>query len=268
MKENIGEMICQCRQNKKMTQEEFASRLGVTPQAVSKWERGNGLPDISLVKGICQILGVSANSLLGITEGKVVENNNMLMEQEIKSNLFAEPLLLEFGEGLIPCVVEGLKTDYVNRKRKELARDAGILMPVLRLKDNLELNKDIYRIFSYDKLLWEESLSAEGKFPPDERPSAGEAEEPFRKMIDRTALLCRERYGEIINKHLVKIMVDNAREFFPGAVEGLVPEKISYLRVQRKMQEMLSQGQSIRDILHILEELEKELEDGGAKSRG
>ena len=40
MKENIGELICQYRQNRKMTQEEFASRLGVTPQAVSKWERG------------------------------------------------------------------------------------------------------------------------------------------------------------------------------------------------------------------------------------
>ena len=55
-----------------MTQEEFAFRLGVTPQAVSKWERGNGLPDISLVKGVCQILDISANSLPGIAGSKVV----------------------------------------------------------------------------------------------------------------------------------------------------------------------------------------------------
>lgn len=40
---DLGEIICQYRQNKKMTQEEFASRLGVTPQAVSKWERGGSL---------------------------------------------------------------------------------------------------------------------------------------------------------------------------------------------------------------------------------
>ncbi len=57
MKADIGEIICQCRQNRKMTQEEFASRLGVTPQAVSKWERGIGLPDLSLVRGICQKIG-------------------------------------------------------------------------------------------------------------------------------------------------------------------------------------------------------------------
>lgn len=37
---DLGEVICQYRQSRKMTQDEFASRLGVTPQAVSKWERG------------------------------------------------------------------------------------------------------------------------------------------------------------------------------------------------------------------------------------
>lgn len=43
MGSNIGETICRYRQNRRMTQEEFASRLGVTPQAVSKWERGGSL---------------------------------------------------------------------------------------------------------------------------------------------------------------------------------------------------------------------------------
>lgn len=249
MKANIGEIICQCRQNKKMTQEEFASRLGVTPQAVSKWEREVGLPDLFLVKGICQILDVSANTLLGLAEGKVVEKANVIMEQEIKSNLFAEPLLLRFGEGLIPCVVAGLETDYVNQQRTKLAKEQGILLPVLRIKDHIELERDVYQILSYDKVLWE------GR--PKEKELGDES--TFREMIDRVALECREHYAQIINKHLVRIMVDNVREFFPGVVEGVVPEKISYLRIQRKMQDMLGRGESIRDIVHILEELEEEL---------
>lgn len=43
MVQQIGENISRFRQNQNMTQEEFASRLGVTPQAVSKWERGDSL---------------------------------------------------------------------------------------------------------------------------------------------------------------------------------------------------------------------------------
>lgn len=245
MKESIGDIICQYRQNRKMTQEEFASRLGVTPQAVSKWERGSGLPDISLVKGICQVLDVNADMLLGIPEGKVVENNNVIMEQEIRNNLVAEPLLLEFGEGLIPCVIEGLKTDYVNQQRKRLAESRGILMALVRLKDNVRLGKRQYRILSYDRILYETDAQAEGM-------------EAFREMIDQTAARCQEHYADILNKQLVKIMIDNIRTLFPGVVEGVIPEKISYLKVLRRLQEKLRQGQSIRDMLHILEELEEE----------
>ena len=246
MKENIGELICQYRQNKKMTQEEFAFRLGVTPQAVSKWERGNGLPDISLVKGICQILEISANALLGIADSEVVENNNAVMEQEIRNNMFAEPFLLEFGEGLIDYVKSGLESGYMNQHRKRLAESTGILMPVLRIKDNLELEKNAYRILSYDKMLYEEELE-EGD------------EDSYRKMIDNVSAKCQEHYADILNKQIVKIMIDNIKEFFPGAVVGLIPEKIGYLQVQRKLQEMLRQGKSIRDMLHILEELEEAL---------
>ena len=236
MKESIGELICQYRQNRKMTQEEFAFRLGVTPQAVSKWERGNGLPDISLVKGICQILDISANALLGIADSKVVENNNAVMEQEIRSNMFAEPFLLEFGEGLIDYVKAGLETGYINQQRKRLAESAGILMPVLRIKDNLELEKNTYRILSYDRVLYEEELEEGDEYA-------------YRKMIDNVSAKCQENYADILNKQIVKIMIDNIKDFFPGTVAGLVPEKIGYLQVQRKLQ----------DMLHILEELEEAL---------
>ena len=78
-------------------------------------------------------------------------------------------------------------------------------------------------------------------------------------MIDNVFAKCQENYADILNKQIVKIMIDNMKEFFPGAVTGLVPEKIGYLQVQRKLQEMLRQGKSIRDMLHILEELEEAL---------
>ena len=136
MEQKLGTIICQYRQVKKITQEEFASRLGVTPQAVSKWERGSSLPDVTLLSGICSVLDLKADTLLGI-ESRVVENGDSFAEMEIKKNLIAEPLLVEFGREVIPQVIAGLKKDHVNKKRKELAQQAGILMPILRLRDNI-----------------------------------------------------------------------------------------------------------------------------------
>ena len=102
MNQQIGEAISTARQNRKLTQEEFAARLGVTPQAVSKWERGSGLPDISLLPGICTILNIEANRLLGIDCQTIAENNDPAAEQEIRNHLIAEPLAITFGSGLIP----------------------------------------------------------------------------------------------------------------------------------------------------------------------
>ncbi len=93
MEYQIGNIISQYRQNQKMTQEEFAARLGVTPQAVSKWERGNGLPDITLVGDICRLLHISADLLLGIQEKPIVENNNAVFSKEIRNNLISQGII-------------------------------------------------------------------------------------------------------------------------------------------------------------------------------
>ena len=43
--ENFGIRLAECRRNKNFTQEELANRLGVTPQALSKWEKGLSSPE-------------------------------------------------------------------------------------------------------------------------------------------------------------------------------------------------------------------------------
>lgn len=59
--ERIGKLIAECRKNKKMTQVELAKKLGVTDKSVSKWENGICLPDVSLYKNLCEILGITLN---------------------------------------------------------------------------------------------------------------------------------------------------------------------------------------------------------------
>ena len=52
--EKIGNFIRMLRVEKSMTQQELADKIGVTDSAISKWENGRGLPDLSLMKHIFQ----------------------------------------------------------------------------------------------------------------------------------------------------------------------------------------------------------------------
>ena len=62
---NLGNNISEKRKAKGMTQEELAANLGVSPQAVSKWENDLSCPDISLLPAIAKIFGMSVDELLG-----------------------------------------------------------------------------------------------------------------------------------------------------------------------------------------------------------
>ncbi len=61
----LGSRIAELRKQKGYTQEEFSQLLGVTAQAVSKWENDNSCPDIMLLPKIAQLLDTSTDELLG-----------------------------------------------------------------------------------------------------------------------------------------------------------------------------------------------------------
>jgi len=61
----IGEKILQYRRKHGMNQQKFGEMLGVTSQAVSKWERDVCCPDISLLPGLAEVLGIEINELFG-----------------------------------------------------------------------------------------------------------------------------------------------------------------------------------------------------------
>ena len=60
----IGSRIAKCRKEKGMTQEELAIKLGVSAQAVSKWEHDISCPDISLLPQLVRVLGITSDELL------------------------------------------------------------------------------------------------------------------------------------------------------------------------------------------------------------
>lgn len=81
--EKIGKLIAECRKEKKMTQVELADKLSVTDKSVSKWENGKCLPDVSLYKDLCNILGITLNEFFA--GGKIKEEK---LKEQADINLF------------------------------------------------------------------------------------------------------------------------------------------------------------------------------------
>ena len=89
---NIGSKIRAMRLGASMTQEQLANKLGVSAQAVSKWESGSNMPDIQILPDLSVIFGVTIDSLFDLTdESKMERIENMLYdvrfltEQEFQS---------------------------------------------------------------------------------------------------------------------------------------------------------------------------------------
>ena len=60
----IGSLIYELRKDKNMTQKQIADLMNISDKTISKWERGLGCPDISLLPELSQILGVSIDQIL------------------------------------------------------------------------------------------------------------------------------------------------------------------------------------------------------------
>ena len=69
----IGKKIKQMRRERDLTQEELAAHLGITFQSVSKWERGDGFPDITMLPALAHYFNISVDELLGMSELEMKE---------------------------------------------------------------------------------------------------------------------------------------------------------------------------------------------------
>lgn len=79
MNQKVGKFISLVRKEKNYTQEALAEKLNVSKNAVSKWERGINLPDVSLMKELCNILDISLNELF---EGKRLSDKEISINNE------------------------------------------------------------------------------------------------------------------------------------------------------------------------------------------
>lgn len=246
--EDFGKRISECRQNLNMTQEMLAGRIGVTPQALSKWERGISYPDIPLLAQLCQVLDISADYLLGVDKKLIMEDGRDAAWEEVFSNLQSclEPVVLIFSQELVPLFVDNSFVGEIIELRKELAKD-GILLPVVRLLDDVNLEPGEFMVLAYQNILWAETL---------ERIEFGTTME---YIVNRLGEVVRSQYFEIINPDLIKQLTDNLERRSPALIKGIVPERISYGLLTEVMKGFLRRGNGMVYLEKVIEYLDNEL---------
>lgn len=246
--EDFGKRISECRQNLNMTQEMLAGRIGVTPQALSKWERGISYPDIPLLAQLCQVLDISADYLLGVDKKLIMEDGRDAAWEEVFSNLQSclEPVVLIFSQELVPLFVDNSFVGEIIELRKELAKD-GILLPVVRLLDDVNLEPGEFMVLAYQNILWAETL---------ERIEFGTTME---YIVNRLGDVVRSQYFEIINPDLIKQLTDNLEQRSPALIKGIVPERISYGLLTEVMKGFLRRGNGMVYLEKVIEYLDNEL---------
>lgn len=80
--EKIGKFISKVRKEKKLTQKQLAEKLGITDRAISKWENSKSMPDLALLKPLCNILDITINELLS---GEYISKNEK--DENLEKNI-------------------------------------------------------------------------------------------------------------------------------------------------------------------------------------
>ena len=124
-----GAVIRRLRENKKMTQEELAGKIHVSSKAVSKWETGQGFPDISLLEPLSKALDISVIELLS---GEDIRNRNRSSNMA-KGRFYVCPVcgnvIQAAGEAVVSCCgitlppLEPEAADPEHGIRTEIAED-------------------------------------------------------------------------------------------------------------------------------------------------
>lgn len=237
----IGSRLSVCRQNKNMTQEELAYRLGITPQALSKWERGVSFPDISMLADISRLLEVSADYLLGIEDWDGKEDSKRAMQLKIGRNLNSclEAVELIIGMKLVPLFMGNKFEPKILEMRRKLSC-SGTLLPIVRIRDDTRLADQEFMILAYHNVLYSEVL---------ENVEDGSLDYILQKLEDTV----RENYHEILNPDIVKNLVDHLKIGHPALIEGVVPERIPYCLLMEVMKKVLIREDGAAYLPRIIE---------------
>ncbi len=281
----------------------LASQLGAQPRAL--YIAAGALATLALIPGLPTVPFLALGGVLGVLGRMAADAVRRRADAEgvakagsvpeaasgptpLQELLQMDPIEIEVGYALVPLVDESLGGDLLGRisqLRKQAALDVGMLVPPVRIRDDIRLPATEYAIklrghevghadVMPRHLLALDTGSAagfvdgvEGKDPSFGLPARWiapglreEAEALGYVVVDATTMIAthlmetlRENAAELLGRQDVQDMVDIVKKTHPALVIELIPTRLAIGTLHRVLQRLLRERVPIRDLVTILE---------------
>ncbi len=260
-----------------------------------------GLPTIPflvlsiLIGGIAFLLFSQVESIAGEEEKreeseKEPTEKRMPQRDELSDLIKIDPMEVEVGYNLIPLVLPEQGGDFLDRVamiRRQTAMELGIIVPPVRILDNLQLEPNTYRIklkgveISRYEILPDHFLAMDSGMVSEEidgketiEPAFGtpaiwitadqkdEAEMANYTIVDPPSVMAthlteiiKDNAHELLGRQEVKELIDNMKDDYPAVVDELLPDLMTLGEIQKVLQNLLWEDIPINNLLTILETL-------------
>lgn len=212
------------------------------------------------------------------------------VEEKVEQYLQVDPIEVEIGYGLISLVDEkqgGNLFQKISSTRKLIALEYGVLVPPVRVRDNLQLSPNEYlikikgniisrsevypdRLMAMNPGMIEEQLSGIPTTDPAFGMQSfwiGMEEKEKAEMLGFTVVDCisvlsthlqevlKKNFDKILSRQEVKQLLENIKKDYPAVVDEVNPEVLNLGTIQKVLQNLLKENIPIKDFVQILEAL-------------
>ena len=223
-------------------------------------------------------------------EEEEVQADEVRRHENVNSLLHVDPIELEFGYGIIPLADVNQGGDLLDRVvmiRRQIALELGAVVPIIRLRDNIQLNPNQYIIkikgiqVSEGEILFDHYMAMNPGYVEDEITGIPTFEPAFHleamwitesqreraeslgyTVVDPPSIIAthlteiiKKHLDELLNRQDVQNLIDNIKESNKTLVDELVPKLLGVGDIQKVLQNLLREGISIRDLITIFETL-------------
>ena len=233
---------------------------------------------------------IETANIEGEATAEEVQAEEIRQPENVNSLLQVDPIELEFGYGIIPLADVNQGGDLLDRVvmiRRQVALELGTVVPIIRLRDNIQLNPNQYIIkikgiqVSEGEILFDHYMAMNPGYVEEEIMGIPTFEPSFHlpaiwitenqreraeslgyTVVDPPSIIAthlteiiRQHISELLSRQDVQNLINNLKETNPSLVEELVPKLLGLGEVQKVLQNLLKEGISIRDLLTIFETL-------------